>query len=62
MLNLINKEKKIQDMETVLNKNNISSSDDWNELCEKCSSLVSKANLSSDDIDSIVAKVKEELH
>lgn len=38
------------------------SSNDWDELCEKCSSLVKDANLSFDDIDKIVEKIKKEFN
>lgn len=35
-----------------------SSSNDWDELCDACSSLVKEANMTNEDIDTIVAKVK----
>lgn len=58
----IDTSKKILDTKVIIDAVETSSSNDWNELCEKCSSLVSEANLSSEDIDEIVAEVKKELN
>ena len=38
-----------------------SSSNDWNELCNVCSSLVKYAKMTNEDIDKIVGKVKNGL-
>ena len=35
-----------------------SSNNDWDELCNACSSLVKDAKMTDDDIDDIVKKVK----
>lgn len=35
-----------------------SSNNDWNELCDACSSLVDKSGMTDSDIDDIVVKVK----
>lgn len=35
-----------------------SSSNDWNELCNACSSLMKEAKMTDEDIDAIVNKVK----
>lgn len=35
-----------------------SSNNDWDELCNACSSLIKKAKMTDDDIDNIVEKVK----
>ena len=31
---------------------------EWNDLCNKCSSIVAEAGMTDDDIDNIVRKVK----
>lgn len=36
-----------------------SSNDDWDELCNACSSLIKDANMTDKDIDNIVEKVKK---
>lgn len=38
---------------------NDSAYDEWNDLCNKCSSIVEEAGMTYDDIDNIVRKVKE---
>lgn len=35
-----------------------SSNNDWDELCNACSSLIKEANMTDSDIDSIIEKVK----
>ena len=35
-----------------------SSTNDWNELCDACSSLIKESGMTDDEIDSIVSKVK----
>lgn len=35
-----------------------SSSNDWDELCNACSSLIKDAKMTNEDIDEIVKKVK----
>lgn len=35
-----------------------SSTNDWDELCNACSSLIKEANMTNEDIDKIVKKVK----
>ncbi len=61
MQKLIDTNKKILDTNSIIDEVVNSSSNDWNELCERCSSLVSEANLTSEDIDNIVAEAKREL-
>lgn len=51
------KEKKLVE-ELLINEIENSSTNDWNELCDACSSLVEKAGMTNSDIDNIVAKVK----
>lgn len=36
-----------------------SSSNDWDELCNACSSLIQDAKMTNEDIDKIVEKVKK---
>ncbi|MBR3003272.1 MAG: hypothetical protein IKF38_06970 [Clostridia bacterium] len=43
----------------LLDKIDNSSTNDWDELCNACSSLVKEANMSNEDIDAIVDKVKK---
>lgn len=62
MQKLIDTNKKILDTNSIIDEVVNSSSNDWNELCERCSSLVSEANLTSEDIDNIVAEAKRELN
>ncbi len=57
---MLNK-KNVIDTDLVIDEIDNNSSNDWNELCEECSSLMSKANLSNDDIDRIVEEVKRSL-
>ncbi len=36
------------------------SSNDWNELCENCTTLIKEAKMSNEDIDEIVERVRKE--
>lgn len=36
-----------------------SSSNDWDELCDACSSLIEEAKMTHDEIDKIVKRVKK---
>ena len=36
------------------------SSNDWNELCASCTTLIKEAKMSNEDIDKIVERVKKE--
>ena len=36
------------------------STDDWTELCTKCTTLIKEAKMTNDDIDRIVESVKQE--
>lgn len=45
----------------IIDKIENDSSNDWDELCKKCSSLMSEANLSHSDIDRIVEEAKSKL-
>ena len=36
------------------------STDDWNELCTNCATLVKEAKMSNEDIDEIVERVRKE--
>ena len=36
------------------------STDDWNELCTNCTTLVKEAKMSNEDIDEIVERVRKE--
>lgn len=42
----------------ILNEIENSSTNDWDELCNACSSLIKEANMTEKDIDEIVNKVK----
>ena len=42
----------------ILNEIENSSTNDWDELCNACSSLIIEANMTEEDIDEIVDKVK----
>lgn len=56
MANKIKQKTSIKDL--LIDEIEKSSINDWNELCDACSSLVEKAGMTSSDIDNIVAKVK----
>ena len=49
---------KISIEEILINDIENSSNNDWDELCNACSSLVKDAKMTDDDIDDIVKKVK----
>ena len=52
----LNKSISIEDM--LIDEIENSSTNDWDELCNACSSLIKEANMSNEDIDKIVKKVK----
>lgn len=52
----LNKSISVEDM--LIDEIENSSTDDWDELCNACSSLIKEANMSNEDIDEIVKKVK----
>ncbi len=56
MANKINQ--KISVEEILIDEIENSSNNDWNELCDTCSSLIEKSGMTNSDIDNIVAKVK----
>lgn len=45
--------------EILIDKIENSSTNDWDELCNACSSLIKKAKMTDKDIDDIVKKVKD---
>ncbi len=56
-------------MEKVINKSNVKnlinmlveqSSNDWDELCDNCTTLIKEAKMTNDDIDEIVERVRKE--
>ena len=49
---------KISIEEILINDIENSSNNDWDELCNACSSLVKDAKMTDDDIDNIVKKIK----
>ncbi len=52
----LNKSISIEDM--LIDEIENSSTNDWDELCNACSSLIKEANMSDEDIDEIIKKVK----
>ena len=52
----LNKSISVEDM--LIDEIENSSTNDWDELCNACSSLIKEANMSNEDIDEIVKKVK----
>lgn len=56
MANKLNQ--KISIEELFIDEIECSSDNDWDKLCDDCSSLIKEANMSEKDIDSIVKKVK----
>ena len=52
----LNKSVSVEDM--LIDEIESSSTSDWDELCNACSSLIKEANMSDKDIDEIVKKVK----
>ena len=49
---------KISIEEILINDIENSSNNDWDELCNACSSLVKDVKMTDDDIDNIVKKIK----
>lgn len=59
-MNMVNKVgNKISLKEILINEIDNSSTNDWNELCSTCSSLIEKSGMTEADIDNIVMKVKK---
>lgn len=59
-MNMVNKVgNKISLKEILINEIDNSSTNDWNELCSTCSSLIEKSGMTETDIDNIVMKVKK---
>jgi len=56
MVNKINKKTSIEEL--LIEEIENSSTNDWNELCDACSSLIDEAEMTDSDIDDIVMKVK----
>ena len=56
MVNKINKKTSIEEL--LIEEIDKSSTNDWNELCDACSSLIDEAEMTDSDIDDIVMKVK----
>ena len=54
----LNKSISIEDM--LIDEIENSSTNDWDELCNACSSLIKEANMSDEDIDEIIKKVKND--
>lgn len=55
-------------MEKVMNKSNVKnlinmlveqSSNDWDELCDNCTTLIKEAKMTNEDIDEIVERVRK---
>ena len=53
----INQSISIDDL--LIDENQNSSTNDWDELCNACSSLIEDAGMTDNDIDMIVEKVKK---
>ncbi len=49
---------KISAEEILIDEVENSSNNDWNELCDACSSLIDESGMTNSDIDDIVVKVK----
>lgn len=56
MFNKINKKVSIEEL--LVDEIENSSTNDWDELCDACSSLMDEAEMTDSDIDDIVMKVK----
>lgn len=56
MANKLNQKTSIEEL--LIDEIENSSNNDWNGLCDECSSLIDKAGMTEEDIDCIVAKVK----
>ena len=57
MVNQINEKVSLQDL--LIDEIDRRATNDWDELCDACSSLVQEAKMTDEDIDSIVKKVKD---
>lgn len=57
MVNQINEKISLQDL--LIDEIDRRATNDWDELCDACSSLVQEAKMTDEDIDSIVKKVKD---
>lgn len=56
MANKLNQKISVEDL--LIDEIENSSSNDWDILCDTCSSLIKEAGMTDSDIDDIVAKVK----
>ncbi len=56
MANKVNQKNSIEEL--LIDEIENSSSNDWNELCDACSSLIKEVGMTDKDIDDIVIKVK----
>lgn len=56
MANKVNQKTSIEEL--LINEIENSSNNDWNELCDVCSSLIEEVGMTHEDIDNIVMKVK----
>lgn len=56
MANKLNQKISVEDL--LIDEIESSSSNDWDILCDICSSLIKEAGMTDSDIDDIVAKVK----
>ena len=52
----INQKVSIEDL--VIEEIKNSSTNDWDELCNECSSLIDEAKMTDEDIDDVIKKVK----
>lgn len=56
MANILSQKVLVEDL--LLDEIENSSSNDWDTLCDTCSSLIKETGMTDSDIDNIVAKVK----
>lgn len=56
MANKLNQKTSIEEL--LIDEIEYNSNNDWDKLCDDCSSLIEEANMSEKDIDDIVEKVK----
>ena len=56
MANKLNQKTSIEEL--LIDEIEYNSDNDWDKLCDDCSSLIEKANMTEKDIDDIVKKVK----
>lgn len=56
MANKVNQKTSLEEL--LIDEIENSSSNDWNELCDACSSLIKESGMTNEDIDDIVMKVK----